>query len=167
MGQLSEHESIVWHEFQKGKPTSVISDEHSDEKWSPAYVSKVLNKARSKISGLLDQQALSHRLDVESLLDYKGLLIGFDYQANTQVYVIYTERLNIIVWYRHDSYAGKLCPNCPKEADCRETLDTILEEYGIQLRPDEQSLPMTQRSIAIFNRLAAKESPRYRRRDED
>jgi hypothetical protein len=167
LGQLSEHESIVWKEFQKGKPTGVIAEEHSEEKWSPAYVSKVLNKARSKISGLLDQQALSHRLDVESLLDYKGLLIGFDYQANTQVYVIYTEKLNVIVWYKHDSYAGKLCPNCPKEADCREALDVILEEYSIPLRPDEQSLPMTQRSIAIFNRLAAKESPRYRRRDED
>src|SRR5512136_1760754 len=135
LGQLSEHEAIVWQEFQKSKPTGLIADEHSSEKWSPAYVSKVLNKARNKIRGLLNQQALSHRLDVESLLDYKGLLIGFDYQANTQVYIIYTEKLNTIVWYKHDSYAGKLCPNCPKEPECRETLSTVLEEYSIQLRP--------------------------------
>ena len=164
MGQLSEHESIVWHEFQIGKPTSIIAEEHATEKWTPAYVSKVLNKARNKIKRLLQEQALSHRLDIESLLDYKGLLIGFDYQANAQVYIIYTERLGVIVWYRHESYAGKLCPDCPKEEECRDALDAIVEEYGIELRPDEKLLPMTQRSTAVFNKLAAKENLRYRRR---
>jgi hypothetical protein len=87
---------------------------------------------------------------VESLLDYKGLLIGFDYQANAQVYAVYTERLSVVVWYRHDSYAGKLCPECPKEEECREALNAVIEEYGIELRPDEKALPMTLRSIAVF-----------------
>jgi hypothetical protein len=167
LGQLSEHESIVWREFQKGKPTGQIAEEHSRESWSPAYISKVLNKARSKIRKLLEEQALSHRLDVESLLDYKGLLIGFDYQANSQVYIAYTEKLGVVVWYKHESFAGKLCQSCPKEADCRETLDVLMSEYDIQLRADEEALPMTLRSIAIFNRLAAKESPRYRRKEEE
>ena len=112
------------------------------------------------------KHADSHRLDVESLLDYKGLLIGFDYQANAQVYIVFTEKLGIIVWYRHDSYGGKLCPKCPKEAECREILDTITNEYGIVLRPDEEELFMTQQSIAILNKLAAKEIPRYRRKEE-
>ena len=114
---------------------------------------------------MLTEQANSHRLDVESLLDYKGILIGFDYQANAQVYIVFTMKLGIIVWYKHDSYAGKLCPECPKEAECRETLDTIMDEYNISLRPDEEQLPMTQQSIAIFNKLAAKEIPRYRRKE--
>ena len=109
---------------------------------------------------------MSHRLDIESLLDYKGLLIGFDYQANSQVYIVYTEHLGVIVWYRHDSYAGKLCPECPKEVDCMEALDAVVREYNIQLRPDEETLPMTARSVAIFNKLAAKETPRYKRREE-
>jgi hypothetical protein len=125
----------------------------------------VLNRARKKIAKALNEQASSHRLDVESLQDYKGLLIGFDYQANAQVYIIFTMKLGVIVWYRHDSYAGKLCPECPKEAECRETLDTIMDEYNITLRPDEEQLPMTQQSIAIFNKLAAKEIPRYKRKE--
>ncbi|MFB0504441.1 MAG: hypothetical protein ACETWE_11455, partial [Candidatus Bathyarchaeia archaeon] len=108
----------------------------------------------------------SHRLDIESVLDYRGLLIGFDYQANAQVYMVYTEGLGIIVWYKHDSYAGKLCPDCPKEAECREALDKIIEEYNIALRPDEEKLLMTEQSLAIFSKLAAKEIPRYRRRKE-
>ncbi|MCK4962699.1 MAG: hypothetical protein KAS19_09435, partial [Anaerolineales bacterium] len=99
-------------------------------------------------------------------LDYKGLLIGFDYQANAQVYIVFTMDLGVIVWYAHDSYAGKLCPDCPKEAECRETLDTIMEEYDIKLRPDEEQLYMTKRSIAIFNKLAAKEVPRYKRKEK-
>jgi len=136
-----------------------------EEDWSPAYVSRVLNRARKKIAKALNEQASSHRLDVESLLDYKGILIGFDYQANAQVYIVFTMKLGVIVWYRHDSYAGKLCPECPKEAECRETLDTIMGEYNITLRPDEEQLPMTQQSIAIFNKLAAKEIPRYKRKE--
>lgn len=167
MGLLSNHESLVWQEFQKGKSTSTIAEERVDESWSPAYVSRVLNRARKKIAKALKEHADSHRLDLESLLDYKGLLIGFDYQANSQVYIAYTEKLGIIVWYKHDSYAGKLCSECPKEPDCRETLNNIMEEYGIELRPDEEELPMTQQSIAIFNKLAAKEIPRYKRKGSD
>ena len=167
MGLLSNHESIVWQEFQRGRSTSTIAEERDDERWSPSYVSRVLNRARKKIAKALEEHAESHRLDLESLLDYKGLLIGFDYQANAQVYIVYTEELGIVVWYKHDSYAGKLCPGCPKEAECRETLDNIMKEYKIKLRPDEEGLPMTLQSIAIFNKLAAKEIPRYKRKGSD
>jgi hypothetical protein len=164
MGLLSNHESIVWQDFHNGKSSAMIADEREEESWSPAYVSRVLNRARKKISKALREHANSHRLDVESLLDYKGMLIGFDYQANAQVYIVYTEGLGIIVWYRHEDYAGKLCPECPKEAECREALDTISWEYKISLRPDEESLPMTKLSTAILNKLAAKEIPRYKRK---
>jgi hypothetical protein len=165
MPQLSTHEAMVWDQFQKGLSTTEIAEQNVEEDWSPAYVSRVLNRARKKIAKALNEQASSHRLDVESLQDYKGLLIGFDYQANAQVYIIFTMKLGVIVWYRHDSYAGNLCPECPKEAECRETLDTIMDEYNITLRPDEEQLPMTQQSIAIFNKLAAKEIPRYKRKE--
>jgi hypothetical protein len=167
MGLLSTQEAIVWNEFQKGKSTGTISEERREENMSPAYVSRVLNRARKKISDALEEHAESHRLDVESLQDYKGLLIGFDYQANAQVYIVYTEKLGVIVWYRHDSYAGKLCPECPKEADCSEALDAIVGEYHIELRPDEEELPMTRKSTAIFNKLAAKEVPRYKRKGSE
>jgi hypothetical protein len=159
---LSNHESTVWQKFQMGKTTSEIAEENPD--WTPAYTSRVLNRTRRKISKALQEHAKSHRLDVESLQDYKGLLIGFDYQANTQVYIVYTEADGIVVWYGHDSYAGKLCPDCPKEVECRETLDTIMNEYGIELRLDEEKLHMTRQSTAIFNKLAAKEIPRYKRK---
>jgi hypothetical protein len=167
MGLLSTQEAIVWNEFQKGKSTGIISEERREENMSPAYVSRVLNRARKKISDALEEHAESHRLDVESLQDYKGLLIGFDYQANAPVYIVYTERLGILVWYKHSSYAGKLCPDCPKESECRETLDAVMEEYGLELRPDEAGLPMTQQSIAVFNKLASKEVPRYRRKESE
>ncbi|MCJ7559959.1 hypothetical protein MUO79_04995 [Candidatus Bathyarchaeota archaeon] len=150
-----------------GKNTSSIAEEHKAEAWSPAYVSRVLNRAREKIAKVLKEHANSHRLDIEALLDYKGLLIGFDYQTSAQVYIVYTEKLGTIVWYKHDSYAGKLCPECPKEKECRETLDTVINEHSIQLRVDEEKLYMTEQSIAIFNKLAAKETPRYKRQGGD
>ncbi len=167
MSLLSTHESTVWQEFQMGKNTSSIAEEHKAEAWSPAYVSRVLNRAREKIAKVLKEHANSHRLDIEALLDYKGLLIGFDYQTSAQVYIVYTEKLGTIVWYKHDSYAGKLCPECPKEKECRETLDTVINEHSIQLRVDEEKLYMTEQSIAIFNKLAAKETPRYKRQGGD
>jgi hypothetical protein len=80
--------------------------------------------------------------------------------------MVYTEKLGILVWYRHESYGGVDCPQCPKEKECREVLDTIVDEYKIELRPDEQTLPMTEKAIAIFNKLAAKEIPRYQRNVE-
>ena len=163
MGLLSPQEAKVWLEFQKGKATGTIAEELDEEKISPAYASKVLNRARSKISKALREQAFSHRLDIESLQDYKGLLIGFDYQANTEVYIVYTETLGVIVWYKHDDFNGRLCNECPKEDECRETLNVIIDEYNIELRPDEEELPMTEQSAAVFRKLAAKEIPRYKR----
>ncbi|MGD2201667.1 MAG: hypothetical protein PVJ38_08565 [Candidatus Bathyarchaeota archaeon] len=163
MGLLSNHESIVWREFHSGRSTGEIAKNHDDESWKPPYISRVLNRARRKIERSLEEHANSHRLDIESILDYKGLLIGFDYQANAQVYMVFTEGQGIIVWYKHDSYAGKLCPQCPKETECREALDAILCEYNIELRPDEEELPMTEQSMAIFMKLATKEVPRYKR----
>jgi hypothetical protein len=167
MGLLSAHEAIVWARFQKGESTSEIAEESGEEKWTPAYVSRVLNRARNKIEKALRNHANSHRLDIQSVQDYKGLLIGFDYQANAEVYMVFTIELGIIVWYKHDSYSGKLCPECPKESECRETLDTIMKEYNITLRPDEEKLYMTQQSLAIFNKLAAKEVPRYKRKESE
>jgi hypothetical protein len=167
VGLLSNDESTVWQEFQKNKNTSQIAQENQTQAWTPAYVSRVLNRAREKIAKTLKEHANSHRLDIETLLDYKGLLIGFDYQTSSQVYIIYTEKHGVIVWYQHDSYAGKLCPDCPKETECRETLDTIMSEYSISLRDDEKQLCMTQQAITIFNKLAAKETPRYKRKGGD
>ena len=201
MISLSTHEAIVWWEFQQGKSTGEIAEDYQEERSIPsyvqqtlgessngkisfgdaAYVSRVLNRARNKIEKILSDNANSHRLDVESLLDYKGLLIGFDYQASAAVYIVFTMKLGPVVWYKHDSYAGKLCDGtpydrpaedtrnldpCPKRLECREILDTIMEEYAITLRPDEEELYMTQQSIAIFNKLAAKEIPRYKRRGD-
>jgi len=196
MELLSPHEALVWWEFQHAKSTSDIASEYersgsdiaseyersgsvpehilnllqetdSDVVFKDAgYVSRVLNRARKKIANALTKHATSHRLDIESLLDYKGLLIGFDYQANAQVYIVFTMKLGVIVWYAHDSYAGELCPECPKVEECRETLDTIKKEYDIKLRPDEKQLHMTKQSIAIFNKLAAKEVPRYKRKEK-
>ena len=179
MGLLSAHEEKVWQLFQAGYSTSEIPEQVPEEDWKSTYVSRVLNRARSKIEKALKEHAHSHRLDVESIQDYKGLLRGYDYQANAQVFMVFTIKLGIVVWYKHDSYAGKLCDGmsfgrpdaqagdpCPKYDECRETLDVIMEEYNIGLRPDEEELYMTEQSIAIFNKLAAKEVPRYRRKEE-
>lgn len=167
MGALSKDESTVWRQFQKGKNTSTIAEEHTPEHWTPAYVSRVLNRAREKIAKTLKEHANSHRLDIETLSDYKGLLIGYDYQTSSQVYIVYTEKLGIIVWYKHDSYGGRLCPQCPKMTECKETLCTIIDEYNLPLRPDEKELPITKQAIAVFNKLAAKETPRYKRKGGD
>jgi hypothetical protein len=146
MTGLSNDESIVWQEFQKGKTTSTIAEEHAIQQWSPAYVSRVINRAREKIAKTLKEHANSHRLEIETLLDYNGILIGFDYQTSSQVYIVYTEKLGVIVWYRHESYGGKLCRQCPKEKECRETLDTIIQEYNLTLREDEKQLCMTKQA---------------------
>lgn len=110
---------------------------------------------------------MSHRLDIESMLNEKGLLIGYDYQTNSQVFLIFTVALGIVVWYKHADRIGKLCPDCPKRDECRETLDTIIEEYNITLRPDEEALHMTEQSIAKFNKIAAKEVPLYKHKRKE
>ena len=103
-------------------------------------------------------------METESLIFLKELHFV---QANAQVYILFTEKLGIIVWYKHDSYAQKLCPDCPKEFECKQILETILDEYNINLRTDEKDLLMTKKSITILNKLATKQIPRYKRKKEE
>ena len=166
MGLLSKHENTVWTQFHNGYSTSEIAENSGGKDWTPAYTSRVLNRAKAKIRKTLEDHAKSHRLDISSIQEYKGLLIGFDFQANTQVHIVYTEKHGTVVWYKHDSYGDKMCPECPSQEECMESLNTIIQEYNLVLREDEMDLPMTERSIVIFNRLAAKEIPRYRRKNE-
>ena len=143
---------------------------------SAAYVSRVLSRAKSKIEDSLKQHANSHRLDTENVNGERGVLTGFDYQANTNVYIVFTLKLGVIVWYEHNNYGGKLCDGtpvnpraksdgkqCPKLEECRETLDTILGEYNLSLNPKEEEMYMTEQSIRIFGKLGAKQLPRYQR----
>lgn len=141
---------------------------------SAAYVSRVLSRAKSKIEDSLKQHANSHRLDVESVTGERGLLTGFDYQANTNVFIVFTLSLGVIVWYEHKDYGGKLCDGtdrktgkkgdpCPKREECRETLDTLLEEYNLSLNPKEEDMYMTEQSVRIFAKLGQKQLPRYQR----
>ena len=58
MGLLSRDESIVWQEFQRGKNTSTIAEDHTADGWNPAYVSRVLNRARKKIAKALKERLL-------------------------------------------------------------------------------------------------------------
>jgi hypothetical protein len=143
---------------------------------SSAYVSRVLSRAKSKIEDSLRQHANSHRLDIENVDGEKGLLTGFDYQANTNVYIVFTLGYGVIVWYEHTNYGGKLCDGsaynsqaksdgspCPKVEECRETLDAILDEYNLRLNPKEEDMFMTEQSVRIFGKLGAKPLPRYQR----
>lgn len=143
---------------------------------SAAYVSRVLSRAKTKIEDTLKQQANSHRLDTENVDGEKGILTGFDYQANTNVYIVFTLKLGVIIWYEHSNYGGKLCDGtpatpqaksdgkpCPKVEECRETLDVILREYNLALNPKEEEMYMTEQSNRIFSKLGAKQLPRYQR----
>jgi hypothetical protein len=146
---------------------------------SPAYVSRVLSRAKSKIEDTLRQHANSHRLALDEDqtkkgFGEKGVLTGFDYQASATVYIVFTLDLGVIVWYEHKDYGGKLCDGtdretnrkgnpCPKRAECRETLDTIIEEYNLSLNPNEVDMYMTEQSIRIFAKLGRKQLPRYQR----
>ncbi len=147
---------------------------------SAAYVSRVLSRAKSKIEDTLKQHANSHRLDTENVDGEKGVLTGFDYQANTNVYIVFTLGLGVIIWYEHTNYGGKLCDGtpfesqkssdgkqCPKLEECRETLNTILKEYNLTLNPKEEEMYMTQQSIRIFGKLGAKQLPRYQRETQE
>src|SRR4030042_6978372 len=66
MGLLSNHEAIVWGEFQKGKSTSEIAYGHRAMGWTPSYASRVLNRAREKMAGALRGHAERQRRAGES-----------------------------------------------------------------------------------------------------
>ena len=80
-----------------------------------------------------DIENLSQR-DIEILKKNLGILIGFDYRLNTQVYVIYTIKKGYFVWYEHECNE-----RCKKQ--CYELLNLLKIEHGISLSNKTKEKP--------------------------
>ncbi|MHA1448793.1 MAG: hypothetical protein ACTSP4_05160 [Candidatus Hodarchaeales archaeon] len=127
----------------------------------PRYVSKLKSIALNKIASALENLARSMRLEYVAFnsiskgnrLRYRkkalGILKGFNFSLNTEVYLIYTFSKLItdgnevvgsstssggaIAWYVHDS---RSCSQCHPGGECFNILEQVINERALKIPPE-------------------------------
>lgn len=85
--------------------------------------------------------------DSEILKNNLGVLTGFDYRLNTQVYIIYTVEKGIFVWYEHHCN-----DRCMKQ--CNELLELLKSEHNIKFTSEITKKPFLTQFRAVIGLIA-------------
>lgn len=125
---LTENQLEIFKLICKGKSAQEIADKLDKE---PGYIRKAKSVIRKKLEREFKKIATSLRLDLDPKIEYQdtvhlGLMFGFDWVHNTRVYLIFTEKEGILVWFEH-TCSDKCQPSC------KETLEAIKMDRGFSL----------------------------------
>jgi len=115
--------------IKQGKIAEKDNKEELEKKKS--YIRKVKSVIKKKLENEFQKIAKSLRLDLDLSqvagdTGRTGLMFGFDWVHNTKVYLFFTEKEGIIVWYEHEC-----SPRCTEM--CEMTLNSIIDERRIVL----------------------------------
>ncbi|MHA1975445.1 MAG: hypothetical protein ACW98F_07265 [Candidatus Hodarchaeales archaeon] len=130
---LSTDETAVFSAMDAGLSPKKISTELSKDE---GYIRKTQSRIRKKIDKELKKAANMHRLQFSDndILRDQGILKCFDWVINTYVFLVFTPITGILIYYTHDC-----SDNC--QTTCRETLDLISTERGVQVNDKIRTLP--------------------------
>jgi len=129
IAEIELSNEITTKSIKKGKIAEKDNEEELEKKKN--YIRKVKSVIKKKFENEFQKIAKSLRLDldlsqVSGDTGRTGLMFGFDWVHNTKVYLFFTEKEGIIVWYEHEC-----SPRCNEM--CEKTLNSIIDERNVFL----------------------------------
>lgn len=134
MISLTDRQVLLWRLKRRGLSLGEIAKELGVSRQA---VHKGLRVVEGKIRGALLSTAKACRIDVREVDAKRGYLWGWSPWMSTEVYVTFSAKNGVQVWFRHEAD----CRNCPLQEECRRILLSEAEERGIDLRDDEDVEP--------------------------
>ena len=136
----TKQQGLIWlRRRQKEKP-SVIA---KDMKVSRPFVTMAQKRAESRIDKLLQHAASINRVKIEHLNAKYGIVKGYCHTHDATTYIVYSPTIGLRTWYVHKGDCG----TCEILDQCRNTLQTLGEEWEIPL-PDDK--PPTELANYLF-----------------
>lgn len=111
-------------------------------------VHKGLQAVEAKIYRALTSAAAAVKAEIKRIDVGKGVLVGWSPWLKVDVYITFSARNGVQVWFRHKGN----CRECPLRNDCRSLLLGEAEERGVELPRDEDLEPSKLAEI-FFERL--------------
>jgi len=112
-------------------------------------IHKTLNQANERVLGALLDTAQINKLDVKKVDPSKGVLIGYSPEFRSKVFVIYSLKNGVQLWYEHQGQ----CEGCQKREECTQKLLETTKEWEIELKKEETVLPPTLLAEKLFSEV--------------
>jgi transcriptional regulator len=145
-GYLTAKQVKIWDLKRRGFLEAGIARELNVSRQT---VHKAADVADSKVSQALMETAKLNKIKVRMVDPAIGILSGFSSEFKTPVIITFSGKNGVQVWYKHEGD----CKNCDHLENCRKTLLAEMEERNIQLPKSLESMPPTNISEFLFQRL--------------
>ena len=112
-------------------------------------VNKVFDAIDSRVSKALLEAAQVNRIEISRLDPKKGFLLGRSPSLGLDVFITFSERNGIQLWYRGESD----CPECTVRDNCKKKLIIEAEDRNIKLPENAEDLEPSELAEALFKKI--------------
>ena len=145
MLHLTSRQLSLWKMRRSGLSISEIASRLGISRQA---VHKGLQAIDAKVYRALTSAAEAAKVEIRRVNVEKGLLVGWSPWLKTDVYITFSARNGVQIWFRHEGD----CRSCPLRSDCRRVLLGEAEERGIELPRSEEVEP-SQLAEILFQKL--------------
>ncbi len=112
-------------------------------------VNKAFNAIDSRVSKALLEAAQVNRIEISRLDPEKGFLVGRSPSLGMDVFMTFSERNGIQLWYRGESD----CSECNVRLSCKQKLLIEAEDRGIKLPEKAEDKEPSELAEILFKRI--------------
>jgi transcriptional regulator with XRE-family HTH domain len=112
-------------------------------------VNKAFNAIDSRVQKALLDAAQVNRVEISRLDPQKGFLVGRSPSLGLDVFITFSERNGIQLWYRGESD----CAECNVRSSCKEKLLIEAEDRGIKLSEKAVELEPSELAEILFKKI--------------
>ncbi len=145
MLQLTDRQLSLWRMRQRGLSISEIASRLGVSRQA---IHKNLQAVENKIYRALISAAAASKVEIRKIDARKGILIGWSPWLKTEVYITFSSRNGLQIWFKHEGD----CKTCPLRDDCIRILVNEAEERGVRL-PIDAGLDPSKLAEIFFNKL--------------
>ena len=142
---LTERQLLLWRMRMKGMSLSEIASRLGISRQA---VHKGLQAAENKVYKALVSAAAASKIEVRRIEVEKGILVGWSPWLRTYVYITFSSRNGVQIWFRHEGD----CKACPLRDECMRMLLSEAEERGIKLPSPDEMEPIQPADI-LFEKI--------------
>ncbi len=143
-GYLTAYQGMIWGLRRRGLSQTEIA---SKLDVSRQAIHKTLDKANNRVLKALLDAAQINKLDIRKVDSVKGLLVGYSRGFRSRVFLIYSSKNGVQMWYEHQGQ----CEGCQRRGECTRKLLETAKEWEIELTSEEEKFPPTLLAEKLFS----------------
>ncbi|MGD6805881.1 MAG: hypothetical protein ACQCN4_02860 [Candidatus Bathyarchaeia archaeon] len=147
LGYLTPKQRQLWDLKSGGMPEASIARKF---KITRQTVHQTIGTANIKIAEALEETAKINKIETQKLFPEKGFLMGYSAHFKTQVFITFSAKNGIQVWYKHEGD----CEKCQKLQTCQEMILAEAKDRNFLLLDDTSKISPSKLAEALFSKIA-------------